>query len=164
MAQARKSHCAYILPINQNATFARLKIVEPVEESENCAFACARLANERNASSRGNFEGDVLQCRGYTVIGEGNIFYEKLGGYEGSAGITRTELHFAILNYQFSCIRRIDHFCRFGKELQQFFGVHEALVDCPVHAAKVREGCIELGWSETSPSGRNTKSPPARNK
>jgi hypothetical protein len=97
--------------------FTRLEVIEPVEETKDRALACARLANEGNAPSAGNFEGNVFERGGYAVIGEGDIFCGNLVSQEGSACTARTELDFAILNYQLPRIGCINH-RRLGKEIQ----------------------------------------------
>jgi uncharacterized Zn-binding protein involved in type VI secretion len=51
-----------------------LEVVEAVEEAQDCTFACSAFANEGYAPAARDFEGDVVQCGGLVVVGEGYVF------------------------------------------------------------------------------------------
>jgi hypothetical protein len=79
------------------------------------------------------------------VVGEGYVVYNGLRWMR--MGIERwlhTKFSFAVRDYQFLSIRFIDNFSRLVKRVQQFLGVDEALVDCAIYAAQVRESEVEL--------------------
>lgn len=63
----------------------------------------------------------------------------------------RTELDFTSIDNKRLCIRGIDDLCRFIQQVEQFFCVHQRLVDGAIRRSELIEGHIELkcfqyGW------------------